>query len=183
MQSEAGAAGAVHGSLQAGALTSTYTASQGLLLMIPNMYKIAGEFLPCVFHVSARTLASHARRNFSGPTTGYVMSTRTTGFAMLAEGSVQEVMGPLRCCALVNYQNFVYRSLISTASALLTKSTRFETSENDHLAPPSTQKALADFCARALNPMNPGCPCDCGVSHRTHFRPRAADTFSTPRVI
>ena len=90
MQSEAGAAGAVHGSLQAGALTTTYTASQGLLLMIPNMYKIAGEFLPCVFHVSARTLASHALCIFGDHQD--VMSTRQTGFAMLAEGSVQEVM-------------------------------------------------------------------------------------------
>lgn len=90
MQSEAGAAGAVHGSLQAGALTSTYTASQGLLLMIPNMYKIAGELLPGVFHVSARALASHALSIFGDHSD--VMATRQTGFAMLAEGSVQEVM-------------------------------------------------------------------------------------------
>lgn len=90
MQSEGGAAGAVHGSLQAGALTTTYTASQGLLLMIPNMYKIAGENLPCVFHVSARTLASHALCIFGDHQD--VMSTRQTGFAMLCEGSVQEVM-------------------------------------------------------------------------------------------
>ena len=88
MQSEAGAAGAVHGSLQAGALTTTYTASQGLLLMIPNMYKIAGENLPCVFHVSARTLASHALCIFGDHQD--VMSCRQTGFAMLCEGSVQE---------------------------------------------------------------------------------------------
>ena len=78
MQSEGGAAGAVHGSLQAGALTTTYTASQGLLLMIPNMYKIAGEFLPCVFHVSARTLASHALCIFGDHQD--VMSARQTGF-------------------------------------------------------------------------------------------------------
>ena len=90
MQSEAGAAGAVHGSLQAGALTSTYTASQGLLLMIPNMYKIAGELLPCVFNVSARTIASHALSIFGDHQD--VMAVRQTGFAMLAEGSVQEVM-------------------------------------------------------------------------------------------
>ncbi|MBQ4033507.1 MAG: pyruvate:ferredoxin (flavodoxin) oxidoreductase, partial [Paludibacteraceae bacterium] len=90
MQSEAGAAGAVHGSLQAGALTTTYTASQGLLLMIPNMYKIAGELLPCVFHVSARTLASHALCIFGDHQD--VMACRQTGFAMLCEGSVQEVM-------------------------------------------------------------------------------------------
>jgi pyruvate-ferredoxin/flavodoxin oxidoreductase len=90
MQSEAGAAGAVHGSLQAGALTSTYTASQGLLLMIPNMYKISGELLPGVFHVSARSLAAHALSIFGDHSD--VMSTRQTGFAMLATSSVQEIM-------------------------------------------------------------------------------------------
>lgn len=90
MQSEAGAAGAVHGSLQAGALTTTFTASQGLLLMIPNMYKIAGELLPGVFHVSARAVASHALSIFGDHTD--VMATRQTGFALLASGSVQEVM-------------------------------------------------------------------------------------------
>ena len=90
MQSEAGAAGAVHGALQAGALSSTYTASQGLLLMIPNMYKIAGERLPAVFHISARTVASHALSIFGDHTD--VMACRQTGFAMLASGNVQEVM-------------------------------------------------------------------------------------------
>ncbi len=88
MQSEAGAAGAVHGSLAAGALTTTYTASQGLLLMIPNMYKIAGELLPAVFHVSARTLATHALSIFGDHSD--VMACRQTGFAMLASSSVQE---------------------------------------------------------------------------------------------
>lgn len=90
MQSEGGAAGAVHGSLAAGALTSTFTASQGLLLMIPNMYKIAGELLPCVFHVSARALAAHALSIFGDHSD--VMACRQTGFAMLASASVQEVM-------------------------------------------------------------------------------------------
>ncbi|MDR0696439.1 MAG: pyruvate:ferredoxin (flavodoxin) oxidoreductase [Christensenellaceae bacterium] len=90
MQSEAGAAGAVHGSLSAGALTTTYTASQGLLLMIPNMYKIAGELLPCVFHVSARALAAHALNIFGDHAD--VMACRQTGFAMLASNSVQEAM-------------------------------------------------------------------------------------------
>ena len=90
MESEGGAAGAVHGSLQAGALTSTYTASQGLLLMIPNMYKIAGELLPCVFNVSARTLASHSLCIFGDHQD--VMACRQTGFAMFCSGSVQEVM-------------------------------------------------------------------------------------------
>lgn len=90
MQSEAGAAGAVHGSMQSGALTTTYTASQGLLLMIPNMYKIAGELLPCVFHVSARALAAHSLNIFGDHADIY--AARQTGFAMLASGSVQEVM-------------------------------------------------------------------------------------------
>ena len=90
MQSEAGASGTVHGSLAAGALTTTYTASQGLLLMIPNMYKIAGELLPCVFHVSARTVSSHALNIFGDHSD--VMACRQTGFAMLCEGNVQEVM-------------------------------------------------------------------------------------------
>ena len=90
MESEAGAAGTVHGSLCAGALTTTYTASQGLLLMIPNMYKIAGEGLPGVFHVSARTVASHALNIFGDHSD--VMACRQTGFAMLAETNVQEVM-------------------------------------------------------------------------------------------
>ena len=90
LQSEAGAAGAVHGSLQAGALTTTYTASQGLLLMVPNMYKMAGELLPAVFHVSARALASHALSIFGDHQD--VMAARQTGFVLLASGSVQEVM-------------------------------------------------------------------------------------------
>ena len=90
MQSEAGASGTVHGSLAAGALTTTYTASQGLLLMIPNMYKIAGELLPCVFHVSARTVAAQSLNIFGDHSD--VMACRQTGFAMLAEGNVQEVM-------------------------------------------------------------------------------------------
>ena len=90
MQSEAGASGTVHGSLAAGALTTTYTASQGLLLMVPNMYKIAGELLPCVFHVSARTVSTHALNIFGDHSD--VMACRQTGFAMLCEGNVQEVM-------------------------------------------------------------------------------------------
>ena len=90
MQSEGGAAGAVHGSLCAGALTTTYTASQGLLLMIPNMYKIAGELMPCVFHVSARALAAHSLNIFGDHAD--VMACRQTGFAMLCDSSVQEVM-------------------------------------------------------------------------------------------
>lgn len=90
MQSEAGAAGALHGSLACGALSTTFTASQGLLLMIPNMYKIAGELLPCVIHVSARAIAAHALSIFGDHSD--VMATRQTGFAMIASNSVQEVM-------------------------------------------------------------------------------------------
>ena len=90
LQSEAGASGAVHGSLTAGALTSTFTASQGLLLMIPNMYKISGELLPGVFHVSARAVAGHALSIFGDHSD--VMAARQTGFAMLASGSIQEII-------------------------------------------------------------------------------------------
>jgi pyruvate-ferredoxin/flavodoxin oxidoreductase len=90
MQSEGGAAGTVHGSLQSGALTTTYTASQGLLLMIPNMYKIAGELLPGVFHVSARTISAHALSIFGDHSD--VMGCRMTGFALLASASPQEAM-------------------------------------------------------------------------------------------
>ena len=101
MESEAGAAGAVHGSLGAGALTTTYTASQGLLLMIPNMYKIAGELLPAVFHVSARTVSTHALNIFGDHSDVYAC--RQTGFAMLAESNVQEVMdlGPVAHLAAI----------------------------------------------------------------------------------
>ena len=105
MQSEAGAAGAVHGSLQAGALTTTFTASQGLLLMIPNMYKIAGELIPCVFDVSARTLASHALCIFGDHQD--VMACRQTGFAMLCEGSVQEVMDMTAAAHLASLETCV----------------------------------------------------------------------------
>ena len=97
MQSEAGAAGAVHGSLSAGAITTTYTASQGLLLMIPNMYKIAGEMLPTVFHVSARALAAQSLSIFGGSPD--VMSCRGTGFAMTSAASNSEPMtGFIRSC-------------------------------------------------------------------------------------
>ena len=153
MQSEAGAAGAVHGSLQAGALTTTYTASQGLLLMIPNMYKIAGENLPCVFHVSARTLASHALCIFGDHQD--VMSTRQTGFAMLCEGSVQEVMdlaGVAHLSTLTARVPFVNFFDGFRTSHEIQKS---EMLENDDLAPLIDQEALAEFRARALNPEKP----------------------------
>ena len=153
MQSEGGAAGAVHGSLQAGALTTTYTASQGLLLMIPNMYKIAGELLPCVFHVSARTLASHSLSIFGDHQD--VMSTRQTGFAMLAEGSVQEVMdlaGVAHLSTIRSRVPFVnFFDGFRTSHEIL----KIEALENEDLAPLIDQKALAEFRARALNPETP----------------------------
>ena len=153
MQSEAGAAGAVHGSLQAGALTTTYTASQGLLLMIPNMYKIAGENLPCVFHVSARTLASHALCIFGDHQD--VMSTRQTGFAMLCEGSVQEVMdlaGVAHLAALKARVPFVnFFDGFRTSHEIQ----KIEMLEEKDLAPLIDQEALAEFRARALNPEKP----------------------------
>ena len=153
MQSEGGAAGTVHGSLQAGALTSTYTASQGLLLMIPNMYKIAGEFLPCVFHVSARTLASHALSIFGDHQD--VMAVRQTGFAMLAEGSVQEVMDLAGVAHLSTLKSRV--PFVSFFDGFRTSHEiqKIEKLDNEDLAPLIDQKALAEFRARALNPMNP----------------------------
>ena len=148
-----GAAGAVHGSLQAGALTTTYTASQGLLLMIPNMYKIAGENLPCVFHVSARTLASHALCIFGDHQD--VMSARQTGFAMLCRSSVQEVMdlaGVAHLSALkarVPFMNFF--DGFRTSHEIQ----KIEMLEEKDLEPLIDQEALAEFRARALNPEKP----------------------------
>ena len=153
MQSEGGAAGAVHGSLQAGALTSTYTASQGLLLMIPNMYKIAGELLPCVFHVSARTLASHALCIFGDHQD--VMSARQTGFAMLAEGSVQEVMDLAGVAHLATIKSRVPFVNFFDGFRTSHEIQKIEALENEDLAPLIDQKALAEFRARALNPEKP----------------------------
>ncbi len=153
MQSEAGAAGVVHGSLQAGAMTSTYTASQGLLLMIPNMYKIAGELLPSVFHVSARALASHALSIFGDHQD--VMAARQTGFAMLATGSVQEVMdlaGVAHLATLTSRVPFVHFFDGFRTSHEIQK---VEMLENEDLAQFIDQKALAEFRARGLNPENP----------------------------
>lgn len=153
MQSEGGAAGAVHGSLQAGALTTTYTASQGLLLMIPNMYKIAGELLPCVFHVSARTLASHSLSIFGDHQD--VMSTRQTGFAMLAEGSVQEVMDLAGVAHLSTIRSRVPFVNFFDGFRTSHEIQKIEVLENENLAPLIDQKALAEFRARALNPETP----------------------------
>ncbi len=153
MQSEGGAAGAVHGSLQAGALTSTYTASQGLLLMIPNMYKIAGELLPCVFHVSARTLASHALSIFGDHQD--VMSVRQTGFAMLAEGSVQEVMDLAGVAHLATIKSRVPFVNFFDGFRTSHEIQKIEMLENEDLAPLLDYEALAEFRARALNPEKP----------------------------
>ena len=153
MQSEGGAAGAVHGSLQAGALTTTYTASQGLLLMIPNMYKIAGELLPCVFHVSARTLASHSLCIFGDHQD--VMSTRQTGFAMLAEGSVQEVMDLAGVAHLSTIKSRVPFVNFFDGFRTSHEIQKIEKLDNEDLAPLIDQQALAEFRSRALCPEHP----------------------------
>ena len=153
MQSEAGAAGAVHGSLQAGALTTTYTASQGLLLMIPNMYKIAGELLPCVFHVSARALASHALSIFGDHQD--VMATRQTGFAMLCEGSVQEVMDLAAVAHLSTLKSRVPFVNFFDGFRTSHEIQKIEAIDKDDLAPLIDKDALADFRNRALNPESP----------------------------
>ncbi|MDD4819255.1 MAG: pyruvate:ferredoxin (flavodoxin) oxidoreductase, partial [Flavobacteriales bacterium] len=153
MQSEGGAAGAVHGSLQAGVLTSTYTASQGLLLMIPNMYKIAGELLPCVFHVSARALATSSLSIFGDH--GDVMATRQTGFAMLASAGVQEAMdlaGVAHLSALKGRVPFVHFFDGFRTSHEIQK---IEEIDADALKALIDEKALAEFRARALNPNAP----------------------------
>ncbi|MDE7159277.1 MAG: pyruvate:ferredoxin (flavodoxin) oxidoreductase [Muribaculaceae bacterium] len=153
MQSEGGAAGAVHGSLQAGALTTTYTASQGLLLMIPNMYKIAGELLPCVFHVSARTLASHALSIFGDHQD--VMSARQTGFAMLAEGSVQEVMDLAGVAHLATIKSRVPFVNFFDGFRTSHEIQKIEAMKMEDLEPLIDREALADFRKRALNPDAP----------------------------
>ena len=153
MQSEAGAAGAVHGSLSAGALTTTFTASQGLLLMIPNMYKIAGELLPAVFHVSARALAGHALSIFGDHQD--VMATRQTGFALLASGSVQEVMdlgGVAHLSAIKGRVPFVHFFDGFRTSHEIQK---VEVMEYEDLAKLVDYEALNEFRNRSLNPEHP----------------------------
>ncbi|MEG1500288.1 MAG: pyruvate:ferredoxin (flavodoxin) oxidoreductase, partial [Clostridia bacterium] len=153
MQSEAGASGTVHGSLSAGALTTTFTASQGLLLMIPNMFKIAGEFLPAVFHVSARALSTHALSIFGDHSD--VMATRSTGFAMLASSSVQEAMD----LALVSHI-----AAISTSLPFIHFFDGFRTSHEiqkieeipyDDIKKIVPYDKLDEFRKKALNPSNP----------------------------
>ncbi len=153
MQSEGGAAGAVHGSLAAGALTTTFTASQGLLLMIPNMYKISGELLPGVFHVSARALAAHALSIFGDHSD--VMSARQTGFAMLASGSVQEVMDlalVAHLSAIKGSVPFVHFFDGFRTSHEVQKVNTIDYSDMGKLLDAEAVKA---FRARALNPEHP----------------------------
>ena len=150
MQSEAGAAGAVHGSLQAGALTTTYTASQGLLLMIPNMYKIAGELLPGVFHVSARALAAQALSIFGDHAD--VMSARQTGFALLAESSVQEVMDLAPVAHLSALKGRVPFLNFFDGFRTSHEIQKIEAWDMEDLRPLVDQKALKAFRENALNP-------------------------------
>lgn len=153
MQSEAGAAAAVHGSLAAGALTSTFTASQGLLLMIPNMYKISGECLPGVFHVTARAIAAHALSIFGDHQD--VMAVRQTGFAMLASNSVQEAQD----IALVAHLAAIEGSLpfVHFFDGFRTSHEiqKIETIEYEDMAKLVNQEALAEFRARGVNPERP----------------------------
>jgi pyruvate-ferredoxin/flavodoxin oxidoreductase len=153
LQSEGGASGAVHGSLAAGALTSTFTASQGLLLMVPNMYKIAGELLPGVFHVSARALASHALSIFGDHQD--VMATRQTGFALLATGSVQEIMdlgGVAHLAAIKSRVPFLHFFDGFRTSSEVQKVEVMEYADLEKLL---DKKALKEFKDGALNPEHP----------------------------
>ena len=153
MQSEGGAAGAVHGSLQAGALTTTFTASQGLLLMIPNMYKIAGELLPTVFHVSARTLATHSLCIFGDHSD--VMACRQTGFAMLCEGSVQEVMDLSAVAHLAAIKGRVPFINFFDGFRTSHEYQKIEVMDQEDLRPLLDTKALSEFRSRALTPEHP----------------------------
>ena len=153
MQSEGGAAGAVHGSLQAGALTSTFTASQGLLLMIPNMYKIAGEMLPTVFHVSARSLATHALSIFGDHQD--VMACRQTGFAMLASGSVQEAQDLAAVAHLATIKSSVPFLHFFDGFRTSHEIQKIEAIEEADLLKMVSKKSLEKFRERALNPEAP----------------------------
>ena len=153
MQSEAGAAGTVHGSLNAGALTTTYTASQGLLLMIPNMYKIAGELLPCVFHVSARCVASHALNIFGDHSDVYAC--RQTGFAMLAETNPQEVMDLAAVAHLASIKSRVPFINFFDGFRTSHEIQKIETWDYEDLKEMCDMDAVKAFRERALNPENP----------------------------
>ena len=153
LQSEAGASGTVHGSLQAGALTTTYTASQGLLLMIPNMYKIAGEMLPAVFHVSARALASHALSIFGDHQD--VMACRQTGFARLASGSVQEAQDLAAVAHLSAIKSSIPFLHFFDGFRTSHEIQKIEAINEDDLRAMVSTKSLQQFRDRALNPEAP----------------------------
>ncbi len=153
LQSEGGASGAVHGSLVSGAFTSTFTASQGLLLMIPNMYKIAGELLPCVFHVSARSVATHALSIFGDHSD--VMATRQTGFALLASGSVQEVMDLAAVAHLSTIKAKVPFVHFFDGFRTSSEVQKVELLDYDKLAGLADKEAMAEFRKRAMNPEHP----------------------------
>ena len=153
LQSEGGASGTVHGSLQAGALTTTYTASQGLLLMIPNMYKIAGEMLPAVFHVSARTLASHALSIFGDHQD--VMACRQTGFALLASGSVQEAQDLAAVAHLSAIKSSIPFLHFFDGFRTSHEIQKIEALDEEDLKKMVSKKSIQNFKARALNPDNP----------------------------
>ena len=153
MQSEAGAAGAVHGSLQSGALTTTYTASQGLLLMIPNMYKMAGELLPAVFHVSARALATSSLSIFGDHQD--VMAARQTGFALLAEGSVQEVMDLAAVAHLATIKGRVPFVNFFDGFRTSHEIQKIEVLDYEDLGKLLDMDAVDAFRRRGLNPDNP----------------------------
>ena len=153
MQSEAGAAGTVHGSLATGALTTTYTASQGLLLMIPNMYKIAGELLPCVMHVSARCVASHALNIFGDHSD--VMACRQTGFAMLCSSSVQEVMDLGAVAHLATIKGRVPVLHFFDGFRTSHEIQKIEMWDYDDLADMVDYEAIDKFRAECLNPEHP----------------------------
>jgi pyruvate-ferredoxin/flavodoxin oxidoreductase len=153
MQSEGGAAGAVHGSLQSGALTTTYTASQGLLLMIPNMYKIAGELLPGVFHVSSRVIGANAINIFGDHSD--VMATRQTGFALLAESSVQQVMDLAAVAHLSAIKGRVPFLNFFDGFRTSHEVQKIEVLEYDELAQLLDRDSLNEFRRRALNPDHP----------------------------
>lgn len=153
MQSEAGAVGAVHGSLSAGALTTTFTASQGLLLMIPNMYKIAGELLPTVFHVSARALATHALSIFGDHSD--VMACRQTGFAMLASNSVQEVMDLALVAHIATLKANVPFIHFFDGFRTSHEIQKIESISYEDIEKAMPKKEIKAFRKRALNPENP----------------------------
>jgi len=153
MQSEAGAAGAVHGSLAAGALTTTFTASQGLLLKIPNMYKIAGELLPCVFHITARSLSAHALSIFGDHSD--VMSARQTGFAMLASNSVQEAMDLALVAHLATIEASVPFMHFYDGFRTSHEIQKIEMIDYDDMASLFNMDTYREFKKRAISPENP----------------------------